>query len=213
MKTGVLIELLAKGAGPAPAAVAARRLWPAALLGFLFSVAIALGLADLLPASAFRSPAPWIKLGYAAALAGTAGWLTARLSRPLARLSSPRRALLSVVATMALFGALSLLAAAPAERREWLLGETWWSCPWSVLVYSLPALCGTLWAARGLAITRPGAAGLTAGLLAGAVGAMGYALTCPEVSPTFIAIWYSIGMPPTVATSATPAAAFNCGAM
>ncbi|MDE2299455.1 MAG: DUF1109 family protein, partial [Burkholderiales bacterium] len=58
----------------------------------------------------------------------------------------------------------------------------------------LPALAGTLWAVRGLAPTRPRAAGLAAGLLAGAVGALGYALSCPEVSITFVAVWYSLGI-------------------
>ena len=41
MKTESLIDLLARGAGPAPRAVAARRLLPAALLGVLLSAMLA----------------------------------------------------------------------------------------------------------------------------------------------------------------------------
>jgi len=62
------------------------------------------------------------------------------------------------------------------------------------VILSLPALAGALWALRGLAPTRPRAAGLAAGLLAGGLGAFGYALSCTELSPAFVAIWYSLGI-------------------
>jgi hypothetical protein len=56
------------------------------------------------------------------------------------------------------------------------------------------ALAAALWALRGLAPTRPRAAGGAAGLLAGAVGAAGYSLACPEASPGFVAAWYTLGI-------------------
>ncbi len=62
------------------------------------------------------------------------------------------------------------------------------------MVLSLPALAGALWAVRGLVPTQLRAAGFNAGLMAGALGAMGYALVCPEVSATFVAVWYSLGI-------------------
>ncbi|MBA3623182.1 MAG: DUF1109 domain-containing protein [Methylibium sp.] len=194
MKTETLIDVLARGAGPAPRAVAARRLWPAAAVGLLASAAMALTLFGSIPAAMYATPAPWIKLAYAAALALAAGWLTARLSRPVARLSWPSRALLAAVVVMAALGAWTVLAAGPTERLAALVGETWRSCAWNVLAFSMPALGGVLWAVRGLAPTRPRAAGFAAGLLAGAVGALGYALACPEVSPAFVAVWYSLGI-------------------
>ncbi len=194
MKTDTLIELLARGAGPAPRAVAARRLVPAALLGLLLSGALALALIGPVPAAMYATPAPWIKLAYAAALAAGAGWLTARLARPVARLALPRRAVLAAVGAMALLGVASLLALPPGQRLTALLGHSWLSCPWNVLALSLPALAAALWAVRGLAPTRLRAAGFAAGLLAGAVGAAGYALSCQEASPAFIAVWYSLGI-------------------
>jgi hypothetical protein len=102
--------------------------------------------------------------------------------------------LLLVVVAMVLLGTLTLLAAPAGERLETMLGHSWARCPINVLTLSLPALAGALWALRGLAPTRPRAAGLAAGLLAGALGALGYALSCTEVSPAFIAIWYSLGI-------------------
>ena len=194
MKTNDLIELLATGAGPAPRAVAARRLAPAAALGVLASAAGALVILGPIPAELFATPAPWMKLAYAGALAGAAAWLAARLGRPIARTSGPVRALLLVMLAMVLLGALTLLATPAGARLVTVLGHSWASCPVNVLVLSLPALAAALWALRGLAPTRPRAAGLAAGLLAGGLGAFGYALSCTELSPAFVAVWYSLGI-------------------
>jgi hypothetical protein len=136
----------------------------------------------------------WTKLAYAGALAVVAGWLTARLARPVSRVALPWRLLAAVDGGMALIGIVSLAATPGQDRVEHLLGHSWFICPWGVLALSLPALAGSLWAVHGLAATRPRMAGLAAGLFAGALGAMGYALACPEVSLTFVAIWYSLGI-------------------
>ncbi|GAA4408995.1 NrsF family protein [Quisquiliibacterium transsilvanicum] len=194
MKTEALIDLLANGAGPAPRAVAARRLLPAALLGVLLSVVLALALLGPVPASMYATPAPWIKFGYALALAAAGGWLAARLSRPVARLGTPRAVLSAVLTAMALLAAYALLTRPAGERLAAVLGHSWLACPWNVLAFSLPALAAVLWAVRGLAPTRPRAAGCAAGLFAGALGAFGYALACTEDSTAFVAIWYSVGI-------------------
>lgn len=194
MKTATLIDLLARGAGPAPRAVAARRLVPAALAGVLLSAALALAVLGPVPAAMFATPAPWLKLLYTGALAVAAGWLAARLARPVPRLQRPRAAVLAVLGAMALLGGLALLAAAPGERLVALMGHSALACPWNVAALSLPALAAALWALRGLAPTRPRAAGFAAGLLAGALGALGYALSCVESSPAFVAVWYTLGM-------------------
>lgn len=194
MKTDDLIEILARGAGPAPRAVAARRLAPIALAGLVLSAAVAVASLGAIPPEMFLTPAPWLKLLYAGALALAAGWLTARLSRPVARLAVPGRITVGIVGAMAAVGAASLAATPDGERLAALLGHSWRTCPWSVFALSLPALAGTLWAVRGLAPTRPQAAGLAAGLLAGSVGALGYALSCREVAPAFVAVWYSLGI-------------------
>ena len=186
--------MLARNAGPAPRGVAARRLAPAALLGLAASAFIALALLGRIPAEMLGTPAPWIKLAYGGALAAAAAWLTARLSRPVARLQAPRLTVLAVMATMAAVGLASALAEPPGARLDTLWGHSWSACPWAVLALSLPALAATLWAARGLAPTRLRAAGFAAGLLAGSLGALGYALSCTEPAPLFVAVWYSAGI-------------------
>jgi hypothetical protein len=194
MKTEQLITLLATNAGPAPRHAVARRLLPAALLGLLASAALALAVFGLIPPALFHTAVPWTKLAYAGALALGAAWLAAQLARPAAPTRAARRATAAVVAAMALLGAASLGWEASGTRLQAWLGHSWFSCPLSLMALSLPALAATLWALRGLAPTQLRQAGFAAGLLAGAVGAGGYALSCPEASPAFVATWYSLGI-------------------
>ncbi len=194
MKTETWIDMLAQGAGPAPHGQVMRRLVPVALLGLLFSAAVSLAVLGPVPAAMFQTPVPWMKLAYAGALAGAAGWLSAGLARPVARLRTPTHAVLAVFAVMTLLGGLAWWLTPTDDRLVDLMGHSWSTCPVSVLLLSLPSLAGGLWALRGLAPTRPRAAGLAVGLLAGALGAMGYALACVETSPAFVALWYTLGM-------------------
>jgi hypothetical protein len=194
VKTDALIDMLARDAGPAPRALAARRLSPAAAAGLLVSAAIAIAWFGAIPAQMFATAVPWTKMAYAGALALAAGWLTARLSRPAAPIAQPRRVTVLVLLSMALVGSVSLASTPAGTRMDAVFGESWWTCPWSVLALSVPALAASLWAVRGLAPTRLRAAGFAAGLLAGSVGAFGYSLSCPEASPAFVAIWYTLGI-------------------
>lgn len=194
MQTDLLIEMLARGAGPAPHAVVARRLVPAMLMGLTGSSVLALWVIGPLPWVVFQTPAPWIKLAYAGSLAIAAAVLTARLARPVARVDTPLRVVAAVIVAMAVVGAMVLANTAPETRLSVVLGQTWLVCPWLLMVLSLPALAGVFWAVKGLAPTQPKKAGFACGLLAGTMGAAGYALACPEASATFVAIWYTVGM-------------------
>jgi hypothetical protein len=194
MKTETLIDLLARDAGPAPRALAARRLPGAGVAGVGARGPAAVGLFGAIPASMFATAVPWTKMAYAGALALAAGWLAARLSRPAAPVARPRAATVAVIVAMLAVGAASIWQAPEGARLQALFGRSWTTCSWSVLALSLPALAASLWAVRGLAPTRPGAAGFAAGLLAGSVGAFGYSLSCPEGSPAFVAVWYTLGI-------------------
>ena len=55
-------------------------------------------------------------------------------------------------------------------------------------------LATALSALRGLAPVRPRTAGFAAGLFAGALGALGYSLACPELAASFVAVWYTLGI-------------------
>ena len=194
MKTDALISLLAATAGPAPRALAARRLVPALALGVLASAALCIGVLGLVPARMLVSPALYLKLAYAGALAlCAAGWV-ARLGRPASATAPAANRVLLVLLLIAGIGVVSLLNTPADQRGVHVMGHTALRCPWIILAVSLPALCASLWALRGLAPTHYRTAGAAAGLLAGAAGALGYSLHCPEASATFVALWYSLGI-------------------
>ena len=194
MKTEQLVDLLARQAGPAPRHVVETRLALAVTLGLLASVGAAAGVLGLNTALADMGMALLAKLGYVAGLAGGAVWLAGRVARPGARWQAPARATALVLLGMTLLALSRLATTHEGERLALLLGRSWTSCPWRVAALSVPALVATLWAMRGLAPTRPRLAGFTVGLLAGALGALGYALYCTEVSPLFVLVWYTLGM-------------------
>lgn len=203
MKTEQWIELLASSAGPAPRAVAARRLSAALGAGLVCSVAIALLGLGAVPGAMFATPAPWFKLAYAAALVLAAAWLAAKLARPLvAGVQRPATAVAAVLALAAAAGLANWFGTPQAARLPALLGHSSWSCPAAVLGLSLPALGAVLWALRVLAPARPRAAGAAAGLAAGAAGAFGYALSCTEAAISFSALWYTLGMAASTALGA-----------
>jgi hypothetical protein len=203
VKTHQLIDMLARNAGPAPKALAARRLTPAALTGFLVSAVLAVSAFGHIPLGLFHTHVPWTKLIYGGALVLAAGWLTAQLSRPGAPTQRAQRAAVAVVVVMVSVGALSLWLTPADLRWQTLRGHSWNLCPWLIVGLSMPALAATMAAVRGMAPTHPRQAGFAAGVLAGAAGACGYALACTESSPAFVAVWYSLGI---VATGAIGAA-------
>jgi hypothetical protein len=196
MKTDQLIAVLANGAGGIePGAV--RRRYVAALgwgaFGATLIMAVLLGVRPDLGEAA-RLPMFWVKLAFPAAI--LAGGLLAalRLSRPGARLGRAPVAVAAPVFAMWLLGAFVLLAAAPDDRGRLILGFSAATCPFGIALLSVPLFIAALWAMRGLAPTQLALAGGTAGLLAGAGGALVYALYCTEMAAPFIAVWYLLGM-------------------
>ncbi|MEN9889942.1 MAG: hypothetical protein RLY78_237, partial [Pseudomonadota bacterium] len=176
MKTDDLITLLARQAGPAPRHAVARRLAPVLPLGLAASIAGAGWLQGFVPGSLWAQPGPWFKLAYALAMAAMAAWWCARLARPAAPQWAPARGVLLLGAAALAVGLLGWQAAPEAGRLPQLLGHSAARCPWAVAGLALPALGAGLWALRGLAPTHPRRAGFAVGLLAGALGAAGYAL-------------------------------------
>ena len=136
----------------------------------------------------------WLKPVFAACLA-LAGLIAAeRMARPGMRLGLVWAALVTPVLVLWLIATVMLINAAPAQRADLILGDTWKECPLNIAFMSLPLFAATLWALKGLAPTRLALAGASAGLLAGALGALVYALHCPESTAPFLAVWYVLGI-------------------
>lgn len=194
MKTDDWIALLAAGAGPAPRHAVGRRLAAALALG----VSAALTMALLWP---WRGQQPTalgtalaVKVAYVAAVALAAAMLVNQLARPIARPRRGLRVLAGAVLAMLAAAAIAIVRLPAGERLAMLVAGSGPVCAWTTAALSLPMMAAGLWAVRGLAPTRPAQAGAAVGLLAGAVGALGYALLCPESTTVFIALWYSLAM-------------------
>jgi hypothetical protein len=194
MRTEQLVDLLARSAGQAPRRVVEARIGAALIVGALASTGLTLATLGLNPGLSTMGSALLVKIAYVGALLAGAAWLADRAARPGAGLRAAATVLVAVVAVMALVAMAAWLRAPQAERPDLLFGHSWSSCLWRVAALSVPALVVSLRAVSGLAPTRLRVAGFAAGLLAGAVGALGYALFCAELSPVFVAAWYTLGI-------------------
>ncbi len=196
MNTEQLIRMLASGA-PAVATRAAPRRFALALgvsaCVTLLWVAWWLGIRRDI-AAAVLLPMFWVKLAFPAALLAGALMAAVRLARPGVRLGQVPLVLVAPMIAMWALGIVVLYSAAPEARGHLVLGVSWQVCPFYIATLSAPAFVAALWAMRGLAPVHPAGAGAAAGLLAGALGAMAYALYCPEMAAPFLSIWYLLGM-------------------
>jgi hypothetical protein len=196
VKTDDLITMLATGVEPVSGNVAARRMRAALLwgsLGALLILALAFGVRpDLRHAS--ELPMFWVKLGFPGLVAAAALLLLLRLSHPGMRPGAAWLGLALPWAAVLCMAAWALVQAQPEQRLGLVMGATWRVCAFNIALVSSPVFVAVLWAVKGLAPTRLGLAGACAGLLAGAVGAVVYALHCPELEAPFLAVWYVAGM-------------------
>ncbi|MDP3227970.1 MAG: DUF1109 domain-containing protein [Acidovorax sp.] len=196
MRTDELIHLLATDDRPVQNTAIEQRFAVATLAGIAGAGVLMLALfglrTDLLATMAM--PMFWGKLVFAAALAAAGLELLHRMARP--GMPVGRTALLLAVPPLVLW-AMALVALAqvpPVERMPLILGSTWRTCPFSIALLSAPAFVAGFWALKGAAPTRLAWAGAGAGLLAGALGALVYAVHCPEMATPFLAVWYLAGM-------------------
>lgn len=196
MKTDELITLLANRAEPVDRAAAPRRYAFAVAAGASGAMLLLLARFGLKPdlAVALAAAPFWIKLAFPATVAAGALLMATRLARPGLRVG--RRWIVAAMPIVAVWlGAVLTLASAPStERLAMLLGTSWRSCPLAIAYLAAPGLAVALWAMKGMAPTRPRAAGAAAGLLAGALATVVYCFHCPEMEVAFWAVWYLVGM-------------------
>jgi hypothetical protein len=194
MKTEELIRVLVLD-GTRPAMSIGRTLSVAALLGSALSALLFAAVLHPRPdlAQALSTPAFAFKVLLVLALVITAATVVVDVARPVPA-ARWRRSLLWVLALLAV-GVVVELTLRPADT--WLgrlIGHDAAHCLSLIPLLSLaPAACLLIALRRG-APARPGLAGAVAGLLAGGLGALLYAVSCPEDSPLFVATWYSIAI-------------------
>ncbi|OTP79674.1 DUF1109 domain-containing protein [Caballeronia sordidicola] len=196
MKTEDLISLLSTGVAPVDTGMSRRRFARALLLGGIGAFVLMLSVYGLRPdlSAVLRTPLFWARFAFPATLAASALFLAARLSRPGTTVGA-FWAIPAVPILVVWSAAVAVLClASPEARVPLVIGHTWRSCPFNIVLLSVPAFVAVFRAIRGLAPTRLRLAGAAGGMLAGTMATMAYCLHCPEMSVAFWAIWYLLGM-------------------
>ena len=192
MKTDDLITLLSTNLEPVDRKAVSRTLWVALSAGLIAAIGLALaglGLrSDLTTTRALVFLA--VKLAFAIGIVGLAMVYLTRLARPGGeRRISPILVVLPFLAIVAL-AAISLGAAPRSYWDRMIVGDDWLECLLSIPIIAIVPFAISIWAVRQSAPTNLVRAGAFAGLIAGGVSAIGYALHCTDDSLPFIAVWY-----------------------
>jgi hypothetical protein len=194
VKTDDLIDLLAKDAAPQ---WPFRTLYVAALCcgivlaGVLFFTTVGLRPNFEQAAETIRFP---LKFALMLPLAMSAAGVTLAMAQPGA--DSGIWGWLLVAASALAVGAIAseLYVLPPELWMTNLVGKNAAFCLRTIPMLALGPLLCLLYVLRRGAPTHPGRTGAWAGLAAGAIGATWYAAHCPDDSPLFVAVWYSLGM-------------------
>jgi hypothetical protein len=196
MKTDDLIGLLSNQVPRIERGVVTRRFVKALLLGgfgSLILMSIVFGVRHDL-ASVARTTIFWAKMAYPLAIAVGAMLAVMRLGRPGARAGYSWA--LIALPFVAVWAASMVVLDGTASGERWavVLGHTWRTCPFNIMLLSVPTFPAVFWAVKSLAPTQLRLAGAVAGLLASSTATIVYCLHCPEMSPAFWSVWYAIGM-------------------
>jgi hypothetical protein len=94
-----------------------------------------------------------------------------------------------------MFLALRELAGLPVSEWPHHIGHaSWFDCLWQIPALAIPAFLVLAFAVRRLAPTNLVRTGAYLGLLAGGIGAIGYALHCHDDAVAFVALSYSLAI-------------------
>jgi len=196
MRTDDLVGLLSTGITPVRRSTAARRFGislPIAAIGATALMATVFGVRPDLGA-VVNTPIFWEKLALPLCLAIGALIATVRLARPGARIGAGWPVMTTPVLVVWVAAIMVVFTAAPEDRLPAILGHSWRSCPFNILLLAVPGFIATFWAVKGLAPTSLRLAGAASGLVASSIATVAYCFHCPEMSPAFWSIWYMAGM-------------------
>jgi hypothetical protein len=192
MKTDDLVEMLSARVDAVNVRAVGRRIAMAVAGGSVLAVAAML--IGLGPRTGFSTVGAWaflfLKIAFAAAVAGAAATYLTKLSRPGGVL---KHGMLVVILPFLVIVALALVSLGSAPASHWnrmIAGDEWLECIVSIPIIATVPFALTMWAVRQAAPTDLRRAGAFAGLVAGGVSAIAYALHCTDDSIPFIAVWY-----------------------
>jgi hypothetical protein len=192
MKTDDLVVLLSTNLEPTDRNAVGRTLLAALAAGIAVALGITfLGLgvrSDLTTTRALVFLA--VKLAFAIGIVGLAVVYLMRLVRPGGERKTSSLLVAVPFLVVAFLAAISLGSAPRAHWDRMIMGDEWLECLLSIPIIAIVPFAVSIWAVRMGAPTNLMRAGALAGLIAGGVSAMAYALHCTDDSLPFIAIWY-----------------------
>jgi hypothetical protein len=192
MKTDDLIYMLSTNAEPVDHRQIVRTIGLAIVVGAAVAVATVFFVlgprADLTTIGSFI--APLLKVAFTVIILVPASIYLIRLARP----GGERRTPVSLVAlpfvTVMLLAAISLTIVPRSHWNAMILGDQWLECLISIPLIAIVPFAVIVWTMRQMAPTDLARTGAFAGLVAGCLSAIGYALHCVDDSVPFFALWY-----------------------
>jgi hypothetical protein len=195
MKTDDLIETLVQDA-PRPQQSTATRVLGATVLGALAAgtlFSLSLGVRPDIGA-ALETWRFVFKLMLSLVAMACAWWACLQLARPEVRLKDVAGWIVVPLALLAVAVLYELAAMPPAHWYELAAGRYARTCLSAIPSLSIVPLAALLIALRAGAPQSPATTGAIAGLLAGGLSAALYATHCPDDSPLFVAVWYTLAV-------------------
>lgn len=192
MKTDDLISLLSTNVEPVDHRQIVRNLGMAVVAGAV--VAVATVLFVLGPRAGLTTAATFVpallKAAVTVIILVPASIYLIRLARP----GEERRTLGTSVALpfigVMLLAILGLTFTPSSHWNAMILGDRWLECLISIPLIAIVPFVVIVWAVRQMAPTDLARTGAFAGLVAGCLSAIGYALHCVDDSVPFFALWY-----------------------
>jgi hypothetical protein len=131
-----------------------------------------------------------IKLVFAVGIVSLALIYLTRLARPGAQRKTSFFLIAMPFLVIVVLAAISLGLAPSSHWNKMIAGDQWLECLVSVPVIAIVPFAISIWAVRRAAPTNLARTGAFAGLIAGGVSAMAYAIHCTDDSLPFVAVWY-----------------------
>jgi hypothetical protein len=192
MKTDDLVALLSTNPEPVDRSSVVRTLCGALAAGTIVALGLTLvGLGvrtDLMTARALAFLV--LKLAFTVGIVGLASIYLTRLARPGGEGRTSSISAVVPFAAIVLLAAISLGLAPSSHWNRMVMGDQWLECLLSIPIIAIVPFAVIIAAVRRAAPTNLVRTGAVAGLVAGGVSAMAYALHCTDDSLPFVAIWY-----------------------
>jgi hypothetical protein len=192
MKTDDLVALLSTNPEPVDRKLVTRALCVALGTGSVLALGIMIvGLGvrpDLMTARALIFVV--IKLVFAVGIVSLALIYLTRLARPGTQRKTSSLLIAMPFLFIVVLAAISLGLAPSSHWDKMIVGDQWLECLVSVPVIAIVPFAISIWAVRRAAPTNLARTGAFAGLIAGGVSTVAYALHCTDDSLPFVAVWY-----------------------